>query len=157
MGHRRRAMPEETVILVPIRYPLTDESARTLAAAGHIAREHAPADVNVLHVNLMQYKGDTQTGELTSAISSVLDGVEASVTTRRGFLVEEVILQEANQMEADVIVVGADSNHRWRRLVRRLLGNEPAVGAYLREHAARGTDVVEVDTTVDAPTAERAA
>lgn len=144
------------MILVPIRYPLTDESARTLAAAGRIAREHRPADVNVLHVNLMQYKGDTKTGELTRAISSVLDGVDASVTTRRGFLVEEVILNEANQMGADMIVVGADSNPRWRRLVRRILGSEPAVGAYLSKNAGRGTEVVEVDTTVDVPTADAA-
>lgn len=144
-------MSENTVILVPIRYPLTDESSRTLAMAGRLAEERRPAEVRVLHVNLLQYNGDVQTVELTRAISSVLDGVEASVTTRRGFLVEEVILEEAAGAGADVIVVGTDRDTLWRRLVRRLIGNEPRIGAYLDENAPRGTDVVEVDTATDTP------
>lgn len=149
-------MPEETVVLVPIRYPLTDESSRTLAVAGRVAEDAQPAVIRVLHVNLMQFNEDIQTVELTRAISSVLDGVEASVTTRRGFLLEEVILEEAEGTDADVIVVGSDRGPRWRRFLRRVVGNEPRIGAYLHEHTPRGTDVVEVDAETDTPTVDAA-
>lgn len=140
-------MTEHTRILVPIRYPLNDESSRTLAAAGRLAQQHAPAEIFVLHVNLFQTNENIQTEELTRAISSVLDDVTASVITRRGFFVEEVILEEAQDLHADVIVVGAEKKAVWRRLLRRLLGNEPAVGSYLEDHVTGQMDVIEVDRT----------
>lgn len=101
-------MTKLTTILVPIRNPLTDQSARTLAVAGRLAHDNAPADLRVLHVNLLQTGDNTQTADLTRAISSTLDGVEASVTTRQGFLVEEVILEESIQIDA-----GPSATHRW--------------------------------------------
>lgn len=146
----------QTTILVPIRYPLTDESSPTLAAAGRLARDQVPADLRVLHVNLLQNSEDIQIGELTRAISSVFDGVDTSVTTRRGFLVEEVILEEAIEIDADVIVIGANQKAMWRQLLSRVVGNDPAVGTFLRENAPRGMDVVEADTTAETPSIERA-
>lgn len=145
-------MTERTTILVPIRYPLTDQSAQTLAAAGRLAHDHVPADLRVLHVNLYQTGDKTQTTELTQAISSTLDGVEASVTTRRGFLVEEVILEEATQIEANIVVVGAKQQVTWRRLLGRLLQNDPNVCSFLRDHTTNDTDIMEVDTTAETPT-----
>lgn len=144
-------MTEPTTILVPIRYPLTDQSARTLAAAGRLAHDHAPAELGVLHVNLYQTGDDTQTKELTRAISSTLDGVDASVITRRGFLVEEVILEEARSIRADIVVVGTNQQATWRRLLRRLLGNDPAVGSFLREHTTDTTEIMEVDAEAERP------
>lgn len=136
---------DRTTILVPIRYPLTDASSRTLAVAGRLAQERAPADLTVLHVNLMQANGDIQTTELTQAISSVLDDVEASVITRRGFLVEEVILEEATQLGADVIVIGANRKTTWRQFLSQLIGNEPNVNSFLRENTSGEVEIVEVD------------
>lgn len=144
-------MTDPTMILVPIRYPLTDQSARTLAAAGRLANDHAPADLRVLHVNLYQTGDKTQTAELTRSISSTLDGVEASVTTRQGFLVEEVILEEATQIDADIVVVGANQQPTWRRLLRRLLQNDPEVSSFLRDHTTAKTAIMEVDTTAEKP------
>jgi K+-sensing histidine kinase KdpD len=144
-------MTNLTTILVPIRYPLTDQSARTLAAAGRLAHEHAPADLRVLHVNLFQTGDNTQTAELTRSISSTLDGVEASVTTRQGFLVEEVILEEATQIGADIVVVGASQQSTWRRLLRRLLQNNPDVSSFLHDHTTTDTEIMEVDATVETP------
>jgi nucleotide-binding universal stress UspA family protein len=140
-----KAMAGQTTILVPIRYPLTDHSSQTLAAAGRLAQNHAPATIRVLHVNLMQNNGSIQTAELTRAISSVLDGVEASVFTRRGFLVEKVILEEANQLGADIVVVGSDPRSRGRRFIRRLLGNDPAIASFLHQNLSDEVEVVEVD------------
>lgn len=149
-------MADLTRILVPIRYPLTDQSAQTLAAAGRLAHDHAPADLRVLHVNLYQTGDRTQTEELTRAISSTLDGVEASVTTRQGFLVEEVILEEATQTDTDIIVVGANQQATWQKILSRILRNGPAVGAFLRENTAVDTDVMEVDPAAETPTVESA-
>ena len=147
-------MADVTRILAPIRYPLTDQSARTLAAAGRLAHDHAPADLRLLHVNLYQNGDSTKTRDLTRAISSTLGGVEASVTTRQGFLVEEVILEEATQIDADIIVVGANQQARWRQLLRSLLGNDPAVGEFLREHTTDDIEIREVHTAAETPTAE---
>lgn len=136
---------DDSTILVPIRYPIGDESARTLVEAGRLAERRAPATLVALHVNLIQYDEGYRAQELTTAISSVLEDVEAAVVTRRGFIVEEVILEEADQLDADVIVLGADRRSRWRRLLRRLTGNDPDIGSYLRQHTTSRTDVVEVD------------
>lgn len=142
---------DRTTILVPIRYPLTDASSRTLAVAGRLAHERVPADLTVLHVNLMQANGDIQTRELTQAISSVLDDVEASVITRRGFLVEEVILTEATHLGADVIVIGANRKSTWRQYLSQLIGNEPNVNSFLRENTAGEVEIVEVDLSTETP------
>ncbi|MBX0298198.1 universal stress protein [Haloarcula nitratireducens] len=149
-------MTDLTTILVPIRYPLTDESARTLAAAGRLAHDQAPANLKVLHVNLYQTRDKTKTTELTRAISSTLDGVEASVATRQGFLVEEEILEEAIQTNADIIVVGANQQANWRRLLRRLLQSNPEVSSFLRENTTDDTDIWEVDATTDTRAVEPA-
>lgn len=142
-------MTKQTRILVPIRYPLNDESARTLASAGRLAQQHAPAEIFVLHVNLFQTDENIQTEELTRAISSVLDDVTASVITRRGFFVEEVIADEAEGLDADIIVVGAEKQAIWRRFLRRLLSTEPAVSAYLEDNVTDQVEVIEVDRTAN--------
>lgn len=138
-------MSDRTTVLVPIRYPLTDESARTLDAAGDIAADHDDVEVVVVHVDRFQNNETTETTELTRAIRAVLDDVDTAVITRRGFFVEEVLLEEAEVLEADVVVVGASRTARWRRLLRRLLGNDPAVGTYLRQETDDDVEVVEVD------------
>lgn len=143
-----------TTILVPIRYPLTDQSAQTLAAAGRLAHKNAPADLRVLHVNLFQTDDKTQTEDLTRAISSTLDDVEASVVTRRGFLVEEVILEEAIQIDADIVVVGANQQATWRQLLSRLLRNDPAVGMFLRENTPDEIEIMEIGTAAETPPAK---
>ena len=146
-------MGDRRTVLVPIRYPLTDDSARTLDEAGRIARAD-DAEVVVVHVDRFQHDEATETTELTRAIAAVLDDVNAAAITRRGFFVEEVLLEEAEALEADVIVVGASQTPRWRRLLRRLLGDEPAVGAYLRQRTADGVEVVEVGADASPAEAE---
>lgn len=147
-------MADQTTILVPIRYPLTDHSSRTLAAAGRLASERAPATVRVLHVNLFQNSADVQTRELTRAISSVLDGVDASVIMRQGFLVEKIILEEATYSDADVIVVGTSQKATWRQLLSRVIGNDPAVSSFLHENTTDDVEIAEIDTAALAPAAD---
>ena len=144
-------MTGETTILVPIRYPLNDASARTLAVAGRLAAERAPATLVALHVNLFQADERVRTGELARAVSATLEDVDVDVVTRRGFFVEEIILEELEALGADLVVVGADRRSLWRRLLDRVTGDDPAVGPFLRDHAADGVEVVEVDTAAATP------
>lgn len=143
-------MANQTTILVPIRYPITDHSSRTLTAADQLAREHTPADLRVLHVNLFQISGNIQTDEITRAIAPILNGIETSVVTRGGFFVEEIILEEATRSDADIIVVGKNQKTMWRRVLSRIAGNEPAVASFLQENVNEGVDVVEIDTGTEA-------
>ncbi|MEF8937288.1 universal stress protein [Halobacteriaceae archaeon SHR40] len=147
-------MADETTILVPIRYPLTEQSARTLATAGRLARDHTPVDLTVLHVNLHQRGTTAQKREITRAVSSTLDGVDASVMIRQGYLVEEEILEEATQLDADIIVVGTNQQATWRKILSRTLGNDPEVGDHLRENTTADTEIVEVDTATETPVVE---
>ncbi|WP_338729879.1 universal stress protein [Haladaptatus sp. DJG-WS-42] len=137
-------MTDRTTILVPIRYPLTEQSARTLTFAAQIARETASAELVVLHVNLFQTSDKTQIDEIRRAISPLLDGVAATVLTRRGFLVEDVILEEAAQSAATMVVVGANQRPTWRKLLSRVTGNEVVVADYLRECLTPDVEIVEV-------------
>ena len=89
--------------------------------------------------------------ELTRAISSTLDGVEADVSTRRGFLVEEVILEEATELGADTIVVGRNQQPLLRRLVSRVFGSEPDVSSFLLANTNDSVEIVNVDTTTAMP------
>lgn len=142
-------MSEQTTILVPIRYPLTEASSRTLTAAERLAIERAPAELRVLHVNLFQNNERTKPSEILRAISSVLDEIEATVSTRRGFMVEEVILAEARAINADVVVVGENQKAAWRRFLSRIAGNTPDIGSFLRQNIGSEIEIKEVDRTAD--------
>ncbi len=42
-----------------------------------------------------------------------------------------------------MIVIGKDNRSRWRRFLSRLIGNDPAVVPYLREHTDAEIEVIE--------------
>lgn len=140
-------MTETTTVLVPVRYPLTDASARTLEEAARLAEAEPDAQLLVLHVDPLQSSVKTRASDMYHAVAAHVGEVETEVLTRRGFFVEEVILEEAEANRADVVVVGADRAATWRRLLGRLLRNDPAVGSYLREETDERTEIVEVEAT----------
>ncbi|MFB6207298.1 MAG: universal stress protein [Haloglomus sp.] len=122
-----------TRVVVPVRYPLTDASKRTLEAAVELARERE-AELTVLHVDLYQndrYVTRTALKHATERAFGPID--DARYVVRRSFLVEQAILDEAAEEGADVVVIGTRQLSQWRRAIRSLLG-EPDVEAYLREH-----------------------
>lgn len=131
-------------VVVPVRYPLSENSQATLAEAVRIAREEG-AELTVLHVDLYHEGGRVTRRQLAEAVGdAVTDLPEVRFVVRRGLLVEETILEEVADMGADVVVVGAAAVSRWRRLIRRL-GGDPDIGHYLQS---------ELDcrlVTVDAP------
>ncbi|MFB6195246.1 MAG: universal stress protein [Haloplanus sp.] len=131
-----------TLVVVPVRYPLSRHSRATLAEAIRIADER-DADLTVLHVDLYQEGREVTRTDLKRAVESEFGTVtRARYVVRRGFLVEETILDEVAAEDADAVVIGSKQASRWRRTFRRLL-NDPDIDTFLREKL--DCDVITVD------------
>jgi nucleotide-binding universal stress UspA family protein len=122
-------------VLVPVRYPLTENSRRTVERALELRREEdEDVDIVFLHVNLFQNERKATRRELRREIEDEFGVSNASYAVRKGFLVEEAILEEAASQEADVIVIGRTRSGRLRRALRRLMRNDPDIENFLREN-----------------------
>lgn len=122
-----------TLVVVPVRYPLSDHSKRTLERAIAIANERDAA-LTILHVNLYQNGKKANRTDLKEAVERSFGPLEnARYVVRSGFLVEESILEEVAAEGADVVVIGHKQAGRWRRILRRLTDN-PNIDRYLRNH-----------------------
>jgi nucleotide-binding universal stress UspA family protein len=120
------------VVVVPVRYPLSHHSRRTLETAIGVADEH-DADLTVLHVDLYQSNGTVTKLALKRTVERTFGPLSnARYVVRSGFLVEETILDEAATEGADVVVIGRKQTGRWRRMVDRITG-EPDIGGFLHE------------------------
>ncbi|WP_435068312.1 universal stress protein [Haloplanus sp. C73] len=121
-----------TLVVVPVRYPLSRHSRATLAEALRIAEER-DADLTVLHVDLYQEGQEVTRTALKRAVESEFGSVDrARYVVRRGFLVEETILDEVAAEDADVVVIGSKQVSRWRRTFSRLL-DDPDIDRFLRQ------------------------
>ena len=121
-----------TRVVVPVRYPLTEHSRATLAEAISIAGERT-AELTVLHVDLYQQGDDVTRAELKRAAEAAFDSIErARYVVRRGFLVEETILEEVAADDADIVVIGSKQVSRWRQMLRRVI-DDPDIESYLKE------------------------
>lgn len=121
-----------TRVVVPVRYPLSGHSRRTLQKAIEVARERDAA-LTVLHIDLYQLGRHLTRSELKRAVEREFGRLpNVRYAVRSGFLVEETILEEIAAEGADVVVIGARQVGRWRSMVRRLVGN-PDIEDYLRD------------------------
>lgn len=119
-------------VLVPIRYPLTKGSRRTLEEAVSIADER-DASLVVLHVDLFYDRRGVTIGDLRRAVRRAVGDLEgARYVVKEGLLVEETILEEALKRDVDLVVLGRDQRPRWKRMMSQLL-SRPDVDAYLEE------------------------
>lgn len=119
-------------IVVPVRYPLSLHSNRTLSEAISIADTNE-AQLIVLHVNLYQSGRKVTRAKLKQAVEAEygqLSNVRYAVRT--GFLIEETILNEIIAEDADMVVIGHQQVSRWRRMLRKLY-DEPNIESYLRQ------------------------
>ncbi|WIV66733.1 universal stress protein [Natrialbaceae archaeon AArc-T1-2] len=133
-----------TLVVVPVRYPLSARSKRTLQRAIRVARER-DASLTVLHVDLYQNGKNVTRTDLKAAVEETFGHLEnARYVVRTGFLVEESILEEVAAEEADVVVIGHKQASRFRRLFRRFTDN-PNIEAYLRDHL--DCEIITVDGT----------
>lgn len=136
-------MNGKTTILVPIRYPLTADSMRTLAFANTLPERYEGAELCILHVNLFQNGDRTQRDEIVHAIAPLFDKCTPNVIVRSGLLIEDTIVEEARIAGADIVVLGKSQKPVWRRVLSKLVGNSPAVEHHLREHTAATVEVAE--------------
>lgn len=121
-----------TSVVVPVRYPLTDHSRRTLEEAIRIAEERDAA-LTVLHVDVYHQGRSVAREELRHAVEDEFGHLSRTrYVVREGFLVEETILEEVAAENADVVVIGHKQAGRWRRMLRKLTSN-PDIDIYLRE------------------------
>jgi len=119
-------------VVVPVRYPLTEQSRATLARAIDIATEHEAA-LTVLHVNLYQNEGGVTSRDLKDAVEATFGSLSNTrYAVRKGFLVEETILEEVVAEGADVVVIGKKQAGRWRQMIRRLI-DDPDIERFLEE------------------------
>ncbi|WP_158056434.1 universal stress protein [Halorussus halophilus] len=121
-----------TRIVVPVRYPLTEHSRRTLEEAISVAEERDAA-LTVFHVNLYHKGRTVSRSELKRAVEQSFGHLpNTRYVVREGFLVEETILEEVAAEHADVVVIGHKQAGRWRRMLRKLT-SDPDVESFLRE------------------------
>ncbi|WP_238479988.1 universal stress protein [Natranaeroarchaeum sulfidigenes] len=119
-------------VVVPVRYPLSSHSKKTLAQAIELA-EDRDGDLSVLHVDLYQDSRDISRAELKRSVESEFGRLQnARYIVRKGFLVEETILEEIANEDADVVVIGHKQEGRWRRMIRKLV-SDPDIESYLRQ------------------------
>ena len=120
-----------TLVVVPVRYPLSKHSKATLAEAIRIAEER-DAELTILHVDLYQDGREVTRTELKRAVEREFSRLpNVRYVVRRGFLVEETILDEVAAEDADYVVIGQKQAGRWRRMVRRLI-DDPDIEGFLR-------------------------
>lgn len=120
------------LVVVPVRYPLSKHSKHTLAEALEIAEER-DADLTVLHVDLFHDASNVSRAELKRAVEAEFGKLDRTrYAVRRGFLVEETIMEEVAAEGADVVVIGSKQAGRWRQMLNRLL-ESPDVGSFLDE------------------------
>lgn len=133
-------------VVVPVRYPLTRHSTATLSEAIRIADERE-AELTVLHVDLYQENQGVTRAMLRRSVESAFGSVErVRYVVRRGFLVEETILEEVAADEADIVVLGSKQVGRWRKMLRRVL-DDPDIESYLREKLDCTVITVRADGT----------
>lgn len=121
-----------STLLLPVRYPLTATSTRTLQYAAERLEQTSNADFRVLHVNLLYRDGTARPAEIARAIEPFVGQYDPDVVVRRGMLVEGIISEEAARFGADLIILGDDDRPWWRRAFGRLLWSDPDIATHLR-------------------------
>ncbi|QLG47741.1 universal stress protein [Natrinema halophilum] len=122
-----------SLVVVPVRYPLTRHSRRTLEQAIEVARERDAA-LTILHVDLYQNGKKVTRIDLKNAVERTFGRLENTrYVVRTGFLVEESILDEVGAERADAVVIGSKQASRLRRIFQRFTDN-PDIDQYLRSH-----------------------
>jgi K+-sensing histidine kinase KdpD len=121
-----------TLVVVPVRYPLSTHSAATVRKAIELA-ERENAGLTVLHVNLYQNSGRVKRAQLKRAVEEEFGQLtDTRYVVRSGVLVEETILEEVAAEGADYAVIGQKQAGRWRRMLRGIV-DDPDVESFLRD------------------------
>ncbi len=128
-------------LLVPVRYPLNGHSRETLEHAVEMA--DGDDEFVVLHVNLYQSSNDVSRRDLRRQVQNAVGEIDATYVVRKGFVVEESILEEALNSDVDVVVVGRNRSGKLRRAMRRMVGNDPRIEEFLDRNFDARIEVVD--------------
>lgn len=125
----------EVLFMVPLRYPLHERGIGTLRRALELAGEHENAHLYVLHVNLIHEDEHVERRDLARAIEREFGSLDnATYHVRSAFLLEEAILYEAVQQDADYVVIGRDTRARWRQILTDRLDLDTDLETFLQRH-----------------------
>lgn len=111
-------------VLVPVRYPPSEHSFRTVERGVEIISDDEDEDgeLIILHVNLVQKGGRVNRTQLRRAVTQRFSDVPAYFVVRSGFVLDEAIVDEAVKQGVDRVIIGA-SKPRWiQRKIASLLG-----------------------------------
>lgn len=121
-----------TLVVVPVRYPLTEHSQATLETAIRIADER-DGNLTVLHINLYQNTHRVTRSQLRESVEQTFGRLpHTSYSVAGGLLVEETILEEIVSLGADIVVIGKKQASRWRSMIQRLT-DDTNIERFLRE------------------------
>lgn len=120
-------------VLVPIRYPPSEHSIRTIERGVEIISEDEDGELIILHVNLTQESRRVTRTQLRSAVKQRFRDVPAYFVVRSGFVLEEAIVDEAANQGVDRVIIGA-SKSRWiQRKIASLIGIRHDLAVALEE------------------------
>ena len=131
-----------TTTLVSVRYPLTEDSHRTISRG----LDYAAGDEDsliVLHVALLQNGDSITREELRSAVEAEFGEIPAHYVVRQGYVLEEAIVDEAARQTADRVMVGKTKRGRIRRRLGQLFGLYPDLEAELEATLSTSLEVVD--------------
>lgn len=124
----------EMPILVAIRYPLKEQSIRTLQRAIELAEDQGNANLSILHINALHHNEHVTKQALANAVEREFGSLaNATYHVRDAFLLEEAILYESIQQKAKYVVIEEDTRGKWRQILTHRLQIDVDVEAFLRE------------------------
>lgn len=124
----------QTMVLVPVRYPLSKAGVQTITRAVELADGFDDAALYVFYANLLQKSERVTPNDLKTAIEQEVGPLaNASYNVANAFLLEEAILNEAAQEDADYVVIGHSLRGRLRNLVADRLDLGVDLEGFLRE------------------------
>lgn len=125
----------EMPILVAIRYPLKEQSVRTLKRAIELAGDQESAKLFILHINAIHHNEHVTKQALANAVERECGPLaNATYHVRDAFLPEEAILYESIQQKAEYVVIEEDTRSKWRQILTYRLQLDVDIEAFLRDH-----------------------
>lgn len=125
----------ETHILAAIRYPVEEHDGRTLQKAIELTEDRKNADLSVLHINALHQNEHVTQQALINAVENEFGPIaNATYSVINAFLVEEAILHESIQREAEYVVIGEDTRAQWRQILTHRLQIDVDIEAFLEHH-----------------------
>jgi len=122
------------LVCVPVRYPLSETSQSSLERGIELATEEN-AVLAVLHVDLYQKERNVTRNDLVTHIRSKVDvPPRTRYVIKKGFVVEEVILQTVRELDADAVVVSGKQQGRFQRLSELIFPGNVGIADYLEDN-----------------------